>query len=878
MERTDLELTQREIAKRGAARGRRPRRRRLYWGLGVVAGVVLLLYFVAPMVVTPILRERLQRMVSAHLNADLTMDGLSYHFPYGLSAHNAALVARDERGERVDLLRVKELDLHLAKLPLGKGPLVFKRVIIKEPSARLIVNDNGLVGARALLRSELDQTTWIEMPDGERRPARPSDYFRLRRFEIQGGQIVYEDRRGGQTRPPVVWKNLQLGLDTTPSSGSLYAYDLSAKNAPLAQLNAHGGFDVDTLRLDVERFVLGLQVERGKRQEQLPPEWQEILRRYEVAGSLTFSGSATVPLRNREASTYQAMVELPTGSARIGEGPGRVDRLALRVRLSSGDQAQADREVTRPVVLSDTAVAATQPSTRAVALAPAVTQPPTVVHLDLLDVGAPGASFHVEKGVATIDPASGQWRVTDLLCRLELGTDRSGLPTRVEELLNKFELSGKVRMTATAAGPLRPASGARVMDQVDYQVIAYPRDVVVKSPKWQTPFTGISGTVRANRDTIVVENVEARFHDDKFFVTGARIPIADIDKELRIHEIVGSAQLTGNVTDYGKPFEFLAREVRPAGTFFVLGSFARRKGLKPGERPEFHFDIRSDDAAATLGKKQIPVTELKSEVVATDQLIDFKRLDGNVLGGSVTGDGQIVPGKGTAMLYQGNVWVRDVDLKALGELLAAQSHKPSRLSGKGNANARVEGTGSDVPGRGLDFFKAEGQFEVLEGDFWSLPALDEVARGAKVSNDALTVGQAAGTFKVHDKTVELTNAALSSPVLGVQGSGTVGFDGAMDLRVVAAPLADWKDQIKRTKIPILSDVAGEVFGGLQKMINTATKTLLYEFRVTGTARRPKVDAVPAPVLSDGLAKVFGGMVKGQKLSDVVGVTTGRPGK
>src|SRR5438105_1818806 len=127
---------------------RAARRRRRYWLLGTVAAVALLLYFVAPMIVAPILRDRLQRMVSAHLNAELTMDRLSYHFPYGLSAHNAALVATDERGERIDLLRVKELELHLAKLPLGGGPLVFKRIIIKEPAARLVMNDNGLVGSR----------------------------------------------------------------------------------------------------------------------------------------------------------------------------------------------------------------------------------------------------------------------------------------------------------------------------------------------------------------------------------------------------------------------------------------------------------------------------------------------------------------------------------------------------------------------------------------------------------------------------------------------------------------------------------------------------------------------------------------------------------
>jgi hypothetical protein len=73
--------------------------------------------------------------------------------------------------------------------------------------------------------------------------------------------------------------------------------------------------------------------------------------------------------------------------------------------------------------------------------------------------------------------------------------------------------------------------------------------------------------------------------------------------------------------------------------------------------------------------------------------------------------------------------------------------------------------------------------------------------------------------------------------------------------------------MKRTRIPLVSDIAGEVLGGLQKMVNTATKTLLYEFHVTGSIGAPKIDTVPTPVLTEGLAKVFGKMMRGEKLGD-----------
>ena len=83
------------------------------------------------------------------------------------------------------------------------------------------------------------------------------------------------------------------------------------------------------------------------------------------------------------------------------------------------------------------------------------------------------------------------------------------------------------------------------------------------------------------------------------------------------------------------------------------------------------------------------------------------------------------------------------------------------------------------------------------------------------------------------------------------------LDGSeIDINVVAAPLADWRDNLKSTKIPVVSNVAGELAGGIQKMLNAATGALLYEFRVQGSLEKPQVIAVPTPVLTDTAAFVF----------------------
>jgi hypothetical protein len=70
-------------------------------------------------------------------------------------------------------------------------------------------------------------------------------------------------------------------------------------------------------------------------------------------------------------------------------------------------------------------------------------------------------------------------------------------------------------------------------------------------------------------------------------------------------------------------------------------------------------------------------------------------------------------------------------------------------------------------------------------------------------------------------------------------------------------------------------VAGEVLGGVQKLINTATKTLLYEFHVTGRVGEPKVTPVPVPVLTEGVAKLFGSMVRGERIGEGLEAVEGR---
>ena len=173
---------------------------------------------------------------------------------------------------------------------------------------------------------------------------------------------------------------------------------------------------------------------------------------------------------------------------------------------------------------------------------------------------------------------------------------------------------------------------------------------------------------------------------------------------------------------------------------------------------------------------------------------------------------------------------------------------------------------------------------------WTIPVLGDIAgrvrdrpgrdaAGDKPDAQGIgTVGEAAGVFDIAEGALVLRNAAVSSPALGVVGSGTIGLTGEkrLDLRIIAAPLGDWRDKVRQTNVPILSDVAGEVFGAVQHLVNSATSALLYEFRVTGTVADRKVAAVPVPVLTEPAAVLFGRMLRGDKDHQLL--ETMRPGK
>jgi hypothetical protein len=823
----------------------RRRRRRVRW-LVWIALAVLLLYFGGGMLVSPILKERLQAMVASHLNAELHIGHLRYQFPYGITVRDASLVAQGPNGP-LELIKAKRIDLVLAELPKRHGPLVIKRLIFTEPTVQLIRGPGGSLVGRDLVRHDDHGPTFN--PE----TMKLSDMFRLRRFAIEKGQIVYRNQTRAGTKP-MVWDGIHVDLHTQPESKALYSYKFEATNAPLAMVSAAGTMDIDALRLDVKQFDLSVQAHQDASESKLPASLQQLLKSDPVFGDLRLKGTATLPLLHLSESRYDATVELPGVTAKLPQWDVTLDKLVLQLRITS-EQLPADEG---PPTTSPTQ------------------QPPATVRIAKLEAWSGDTSFRVDKGLLTIDPEARTWHARKLLGTLQLGEEHSSLPSSLRKLLDNVHAKGSLRFTATAGGPLKPPPGKRAIDAIDYELLAAPVDLTLQPKGFPLPFKKLAGSVLLRPHILSVQNLEGWYGADHLLVTSAKVPLDDPRHLVPVNDIDGSVDFGGRAQPYPKALEKTLFVLRPKGLANVSGRFTVHPGHK--DTTEYHVGISADhaqlDVALDGKQRRLPASQVRTDLLVSgvghDGVVQVNRVEAATLGGRFSGAAQFRLGH--PLTYTAEAHCMDVDMVGLANVWALPGQKPPPLSGKGFADATLKGSGPTDGKTTLDLMQGEGEAEVLDGYFFKCPVASDIVSAMGLPQSDAVMGQAAATFHVHDGLVEFDHAAMNSPAVGLQGSGMVRFDGALDLRVIAAPLADWKKDLKRTGVPILSDVTAELAGGIQKILNGATRVMLYEFRVEGRLPHPELQTVPAPILHDGAAKLFGSMIapkKGERLIDTV---------
>jgi AsmA-like C-terminal region len=311
----------------------RRKHKKKFHRLATVFVTLLLLILTGPFWIGWIIGIKLRSEVSQRTGATLHTGLVIYLPPYTLHLTHARLILPNSADP---ILGIAELRVSLARLPLGTGPLLISELEITRPILHLTQNTGGLSTSSIASTSS---TSSMKL----------SDIFELRHVAITDGKVQYDGQSVSAAAPPVVWEHLSADLKTTPISRANYLYQFIAHDAPLADISSAGQIDIDTLLLNATSFTLDSQTKSDQPAKQLPSHIQEIFRRFAVAGHVTLTAAARIPLTDPTRGIFTAELRLTNGSTLLPDWNAPISP----VQLSIDCYKLADEQATPPTTLPD---------------------------------------------------------------------------------------------------------------------------------------------------------------------------------------------------------------------------------------------------------------------------------------------------------------------------------------------------------------------------------------------------------------------------------------------------------------------------------------------------------------------------------------------
>lgn len=620
------------------------------------------------------------------------------------------------------------------------------------------------------------------------------------------------------------------------AEANAYEGDVHVSQGPAGFADAHARLDTSAGQLDVSRININARLAPLLAVLPIPQAGRPVISRSAVDAKVVVTGSATVPLGDPRHADYQLAVTLDDASVKIPRWRANLDHGGGRLLVRPSRTNAPDVEVA----------------------------------IESLQIASNKGWIGVDGGTATLRPGTRDWSLSEVVGTLQLG---SSLPVFLPNsgwFFNEGQFGGPVRFTLAASGPFKVPAGQSPFEVIRHEFLAYPRDVSVRPRNFAAPIEHISGGPIAFRGGVVtLQNLTGTYGRDRLLLRSARLTLADparrialedLRTQVKFEEIAGTVVFDRDSPPYPGVMGKTVAQLKPQGPFVVGGGSWYAINRPPRDAPDVKFKpdyfirLSGDGGSFAVGKYNLPLERMEGGATIAPMSVDIAGFKAATLGGTAWAQGQIVPGR--PFLYRGRIDAREVDVAQLAQVLQLDERARARLTGTGALSFTVSGTGRGGPKTPAQTFVADGEWEILHGDFWSVPAVRDVASRVRKPED-LGTGDAAGVVHIERETISLESAAINSPLLGLQGRGTIGFDKSLDLTVVAAPLGDWRDRMRQAGIPVV----GDVLGAVQQLLNTAQGALLYQFRVTGSLSKPANALIPAPVITQPVAFLFGQMLR-----------------
>jgi hypothetical protein len=271
----------------------------------------------------------LKKIAGAHLKPELEFDTLDYQAPRTLVLTNVRLSADDpdDAKRRVDIIDAKRIEIELAELPQRGEPLRLKSVRLDGASVRLVESKaGGLVGFSDFLTAKKST--------GDTPPL--SEVLQITEIVINDGAIEY-DARTPDTQP-MRFDGIDTDLNIAEGDGGTYQLDLELDRENVLDLRLDADADLNTMKLAVNKLTTEMDMTR-EQDRYLPPQVQAFIKRYDLVGALSLSGSGELNLNDVAGSTSDLSLTLTDAHGTAGGYRLPIKTLTIEAKL-------ADRYVT----------------------------------------------------------------------------------------------------------------------------------------------------------------------------------------------------------------------------------------------------------------------------------------------------------------------------------------------------------------------------------------------------------------------------------------------------------------------------------------------------------------------------------------------------
>lgn len=255
------------------------------------------------------------------------------------------------------------------------------------------------------------------------------------------------------------------------------------------------------------------------------------------------------------------------------------------------------------------------------------------------------------------------------------------------------------------------------------------------------------------------------------------------------------------------------------------------------------YSIIIDTKGCKLGFSNSPImiSNIDSRISIERKMLNVQKFDGTCDEGKVYGSVRYDMSSPNGE-YNGKLRFENVNLEKL-----IEEYLKTDQNWTGTCEGKIKFSGE---GGKLETFTAEGQAKIREGNLYEFPALLSIFNLLNLTIPKKDSFHSADVkYLVKDRTFEIDKFQLLSDTVELVGIGKVGFDGTLDLTIVAG-----FNQETFSSIPLIGQLMDFVVGGVRKKLT--------KVQITGTFSEPQSSMIGLRPFTQPIKNVFGLLTKG----------------